>query len=92
MDWETVVNLFLIVPLLLWISYCIWTRQQPGGKWLDILLISCLVFIIYSHIKRIYSTTKDFVEGKPLNRELGVVVFILACFIFILNLHHLYKN
>ena len=88
---EIYIRLFLIVPLLLYIGYCIMKKHTHTTTLLfHILVILVIATTLFFHLKYLLKIVKRIFNNKKYQTEFGVFLLFLAGFITILCLNDLY--
>ena len=88
---EIYIRLFLIVPLLLYLGYCITKKQTHSTTllfhWLVLFMIAITLFF---HLKYLLKIIQRIFNNEQYQKEFGVFLLFLAVFILVLCLNDLY--
>lgn len=88
---EIYIRLFLIVPLLLYIGYCIMNKHTHTSTLLfHFLVILVIATTLFFHLKYLIKIIKRIFSNEKYEKEFGIFLLFLAVFITILCLNDLY--
>lgn len=88
---EIYIRLFLIVPLLLYIGYCIMNKHTHTSTFLfHLLVLLVIATTLFFHLKYLIKIIKRIFSNEKYEKEFGIFLLFLAMFITILCLNDLY--
>lgn len=82
---EIFLQLFLVIPLLIYMGIAILVEKQPKNVMFYVFLIGCFLLVIFVHIHRIYDLAVQIRHRQPLSKEVGVLILALALFLLFVN-------
>lgn len=88
---EIYVRLFVVVPLVVYVGYCIIQNKSHTSSILfHILVLLMIALTLFFHMKYLIKIIRRIFNNEKYQKEFGVFLLFLATFLFVLCLYDLY--
>ena len=88
---EIYIRLYVIVPLLLYIGYCIMKKHTHTTTLLFHMLVLLVIIItLFFHLKYLIKVIRRIFNNEEYQKEFGIFLLFLAVFIAIICVNDLY--